>query len=555
MKPLISKQHFLSSTESGSSWAVAKRWFSDCATEHRLCAQKRNEFLPTRLIDISTHTDILPRLLETSEIVSGIKYATLSHCWGKHMPKRLQQDNLLSMKTKIVFSELSKTFKDAMRITKYLGLRYIWIDSLCIIQDSKEDWQREASLMSKVYTNSACNISATGASDGSIGLFFDRNPLAIQPFRARFLGNQAKGSFYLVNPSLWADEVDYSPLNRRAWVVQERLLSPCNLHFGSTQVYWECRQRLACEAYPVALPSAFELLDCYRLDPEGGGARIRESHGLHPDSSLDNYTLWGYIVATYTKGELSFESDKLVAISGIAEQMHKVLGDQYLAGLWRNHLADQLLWVAEYGRERTRKSKRSHEYLAPTWSWASIDGEISRLGYISYTDDRGIMIDILTVRVDLATASPFGQITGAFLQVRGKLAKAVMYVSTEPGGVWSLGVHCKTLCKADFHIFQDVALEEGTEISADLFDNLYCLPIRNPAVYPAGDFGIRGLLLQATGKRNGEFRRFGVFSVFYQKDDVLLTNACEYFDSQAESCGLEYSSDDNGGYKYIITIV
>jgi hypothetical protein len=86
-------------------------------------------------------------------------------------------------------------------------------------------------------------------------------------------------------------------------------------------------------------------------------------------------------------------------------------------GKWYENILtlNYLLWVAEYGRERTRESKRSYEYLAPTWSWASIDGEISRLGYISYTDDRGIMIDILTVRVDLATASPFGQITGAFL--------------------------------------------------------------------------------------------------------------------------------------------
>jgi hypothetical protein len=471
------------------------------------------------------------------------------------MPKKLQQDNLLSMKTKIEFSELSKTFQDAMQITKYLDLRYIWVDSLCIIQDSKEDWQREAGLMGQVYTNSACNISATGASDGSVGLFFDRNPLVIQPFRARFHGSQANGSFYLVNPSLWADGVDYSPLNCRAWVVQERLLSPCNLHFGSTQVYWECRQRLACEAYPVALPETFELSDCYRLDPEGGGARIRESHGLQADSSLDNYTLWGYIATTYTKRELSFESDKLVAISGIAEQMQKGLGDQYLAGLWRNHLADQLLWTAEYGRERTRKSTRPHEYRAPTWSWASIDGEIGRLGHIRYSDDRGIMIDILAARVDLATASPFGQITGAFLQVKGKLAKAAMYVSTEPGSIWSFGVYVKTLCKADFHVFQDVAFEQGTEISADFFDNLYCLPVRSPTVYPAGDFGIRGLLLQATGKRAGEFKRFGAFSVFYQKDDMLLANACEYFDSQAESCGFEYSSDDEGGYKYIITIV
>jgi Heterokaryon incompatibility protein (HET) len=246
--------------------------------------------------------------------------------------------------------------------------RLLKVGQFCIIQDSKEDWQREAGLMSQVYTNSACNISATSASDGSVGLFFDRNPLIIQPFRTRFHGSQVNGSFYLVNLSLWADGVDYSALNRRAWVVQERLLSPCNLHFGSTQVYWECRQHLACEAYLMALPEIFELGDCYGLDPDGGGAHIRESHGLQPDSALDNYTLWGHIVATYTKGELSFGSDKLVAISGIAEQMQKVLGDQYLARLWRNHLADQLLWTAEYGRERTKKSTRQHDYRAPTWS-------------------------------------------------------------------------------------------------------------------------------------------------------------------------------------------
>jgi Heterokaryon incompatibility protein (HET) len=132
------------------------------------------------------------------------------------MPKKLQQDNLLSMKAKIKFSELPKAFQDAMQITKYLGLRYIWIDSLCIIQDSKEDRQREAGLMGQVYSDGGCNISATGASDGSIGLVFDRNPLVIQPFRTRFHGSQVNGSFYPVNASLWADGVDYSPLNRRA---------------------------------------------------------------------------------------------------------------------------------------------------------------------------------------------------------------------------------------------------------------------------------------------------------------------------------------------------
>ena len=97
------------------------------------------------------------------------------------MPKKLLQYNILSMKDRIELSDLSKTFQDAMKVAQYLGLRYIWIDSLCIIQDSKEDWQKEAGLMGQVYSNSVCKISATGASDGSKGLFFDRHPLAIRP--------------------------------------------------------------------------------------------------------------------------------------------------------------------------------------------------------------------------------------------------------------------------------------------------------------------------------------------------------------------------------------
>ena len=469
------------------------------------------------------------------------------------MPKKLLQDNILSMKDRIELSDLSKTFQDAMKIAQYLGLRYIWIDSLCIIQDSKEDWQKEAGLMGQVYSNSVCNISATGASDSSKGLFFDRHPLAIRPFRARVDGAQVKGSYYLFNPRLWADGVDDAPLNRRAWVVQERLLSPCNLHFGSTQIYWECRQRLACEAYPAVLPKTLEPNDSNKLDT-GRGARIRDSRGLPADPSLDNYTLWGSIVATYTKGALSFESDKLVALSGIASQLQKVLGDQYLAGLWRNHFADQLLWTAEYALTRSRKSTRPHDYRAPSWSWAAIDGEIDRLGHIRYSDGRGIMVDVLAVRVDLASADPFGQITGAFLQVKGKLAKAAMYVSAQHGN-WSFGVYAGTLLKVDFHVHQDVAFEEGTWISADSLNNLYCLPVRNPTVYPAGDFGVRGLLLQPTGNRAGEFRRFGAFSVLYQKDDALIARACEYFDGQAEKCGLEYSDGGENGYKYTITIV
>jgi hypothetical protein len=178
LEPLIKERHLSSSTASASSWTVAKQWLNECTTEHRLCARKKNASLPTRLIDIGVSTTISPRLCETSEVASCTKYATLSHCWGQYMPKKLLQDSFLSMKNRIELSDLSKTFQDVMKIAQYLGVRYIWIDSLCIIQDSQEDWQKESGLMGQVYSNSVCNISATGASDGSKGLFFDRHPLA-----------------------------------------------------------------------------------------------------------------------------------------------------------------------------------------------------------------------------------------------------------------------------------------------------------------------------------------------------------------------------------------
>lgn len=113
----------------------------------------------------------------------------------------------------------------------------------------------------------------------------------------------------------------------------------------------------------------------------------------------------------------------------------------------------------------------------------------------------------------------------------------------------SFRVFVNTLCKADFHVFQDVTFEEDTEISADFFDNLYCLPVRSPTVYPAGYCGIRGLLPHAPGKR------FRAFSVFYQKDDMPLASTCEHFHSQAESSGFENFKGDGGGHKYVITIV
>ncbi len=141
----------------------------------------------------------------------SVSYLTLSHCWGSFMPKRLLKSTLEPMKRSIRFDELSKTFQDALAVTRQLGMRYIWIDSLCIIQDSDEDWRRESAQMGHIYASSHCNLAATSAADGSEGLFFDRDTLPLQPLRVEV----GPKTFNVVHNALWGRNVESAPLNRR----------------------------------------------------------------------------------------------------------------------------------------------------------------------------------------------------------------------------------------------------------------------------------------------------------------------------------------------------
>jgi hypothetical protein len=144
------------------------------------------------------------------------------------------------MREEIDFSQLPKTFQDAIKFTRAYGARFLWIDSLCIIQDSISDWQQESARMGDKYKNALCNIAATAASDGRVGCFFNRNPLLVQNFRLHidsFRGHPSTTGLYgFVDGNFWGRNVDNAPLNRRAWVLQEQFLSPRILHCGKNQL-------------------------------------------------------------------------------------------------------------------------------------------------------------------------------------------------------------------------------------------------------------------------------------------------------------------------------
>jgi hypothetical protein len=467
------------------------------------------------------------------------------------MPTRLLDQNLLAMKHSIVLGELPQTFQDALAFTRELGMRYIWIDSLCIIQNSEEDWQRESAQMCQIYSNSFCNLAATSARDGSEGLFRRRDTRLLQSLPVRVGGMKHN----VVDYDMWERQVEAAPLNRRAWVCQERILSPRSLHFSSTQVFWECNGSVACESFPLGLPSRIgrsskrginRIINRVLEVPPNLPETPNSPNDPQPIASA--YEAWYYIVEVYSKAALTFETDKLVAIGGIAAILQPILHDSYLAGLWRRHLAGDLLWRCNYPYES--KPKR---YLAPSWSWASINDPIEHKFFFG-TREEDTLIKIKSAEVELETANVFGQVKGGSICLEGKLfrMKHDFDGETDHYMIWADCLITSELVQ--MYILPDTRVRNsnGAEVSPR-HDDWYCLPIiAGPRFSEIRD--LSGLLLEASDNV-GEFRRSGVFYWLRGKNLKAAQTGMQCFDARAEDSGLEYSDDGKGGYKYTITII
>ncbi|KAH8687965.1 heterokaryon incompatibility protein-domain-containing protein, partial [Tricladium varicosporioides] len=333
------------------------RTHSECFAMQTVAATR--DILPTRLLDLkNVAQDHQLRLVATKDLPHDTIYTTLSHCWGGQCGLRLTVGSLPMLEAGFAKGCLPETFRDAVSVTVDLGIRYLWIDALCIIQDSvdDQDWSREASIMGDVYANSYITLAATTSPNSAGGLLHRRNPLAVLP--CRLTAN------FVIGSSKWACDQYQKPLIDRAWAFQEWLLSRRLIHFSDDQVRWECYCLAASEAYPEGLDEdALEyqgtptksIISCLRNEPE-----CRQG-------------LWERIRTEYSEKALTKPSDRLTAFSGIARMVHKVLGSppqDYLAGLWKPELLQELLWT-RYEEECQPRS--TNQYIAPTWSWASLN--------------------------------------------------------------------------------------------------------------------------------------------------------------------------------------
>lgn len=308
------------------------------------------------------------------------------------MPHTLMSSNIEDLIVHGVHeSLLGRTFKDAVKVAHELGLRYLWIDSFCIIQDDSKDWLHESSQMHKVYGNSACNIAATSARDGSAGCFRRRNPSAIGPLKLEFANVEGRKTrvsshmdekhvsedqdgnkiLFLTDAEMWLSRFEQEPLNERAWVVQERMLSPRVLHYDRDQIAWECNQLTACERYPMGLGPLISKGSPLRrrLDPELRMAQEDEIPGF----ALQD--IWKPVVEAYTLTAITKPIDRLIALYGVGIMIQEACGWEYVAGMFPGkNLVSQLLWRASgVGSAPRRPDKR----IAPSWSWASIEGGAS----------------------------------------------------------------------------------------------------------------------------------------------------------------------------------
>lgn len=396
---------------------MCKRWSS-------------NVNLPTRVLHIgSEHQQ--PRLVESAGRTG--RYAALSHCWGKAQPLTTTSGNFSEHLIAIQLDRLPKTFREAVLLARRLDLQYIWIDSLCIIQDSKADWDTESSKMAEVYAGATVTLAATSAKDGREGLFVAKAAWnkAVSFSVANSQGEQT--TVYI--RSARDDHHDISqgslfksqPLSCRGWVLQERLLSKRILMFTSCELVFDCQTLLWCECGQFPFRSEMysnetksqaawgpwrtlfthTLLDIFpwaRDHPPPLIGRAVKGFVQYAENSLtgrqeeDEAWHWQQIVESYTNRCLTFDRDTLPALSGIAKLLQARLHDRYLAGLWRRDIHKQLLWskspstwsftAEEFELLQSLpddhinqlylpyRPRRTAEYAAPSWSWASVRGAV-----------------------------------------------------------------------------------------------------------------------------------------------------------------------------------
>lgn len=419
----------------------------------------------------------------------------------------------------IMVSCLPQTHRDAVQLTRELGVRYLWIDSICIIQDDTEDWERESARMVSIYANSYLTIAASNGSDSHQGIFTEILPRRYVPIDLKLgdyhgqalafscpLQEEASCVEHYGNGMHDPTRVRYitlpkEPLSGRGWTLQERVLSHRTLVYSHYQTFFECSEGYRGED-GLFLKTRFETIH-------------EKSDKRNTSSKEEKLQSWYRLLQLYGKRSLSRASDTLPAISGLAAIFATRLDDQYVAGLWRSDMIRGLCW-SWYSYCRRRR-----EYRAPSWSWASVDTFVD--GDFNSTFHE--LATILEVDITPKGANPYGEVLEGKIRISAPLKRLYppekgrrLTIDDFRSGLWLKFHPDESQDSAICGHFDFDASTEGDPQVAAIFlreieeRELYALILRDLTESSDRDWPVRGLIV-AKMKEREEYQRFGYMTI------------------------------------------
>ncbi|KFY28819.1 hypothetical protein V493_02745 [Pseudogymnoascus sp. VKM F-4281 (FW-2241)] len=407
--------------DSDEGFAMVSTWFKECIEKHphtcrlpgNLTGTEVAEF-PTRLLDVGAAGDLQIRLIDSRGMTG--QYAALSHRWPLNPMEHFKTTTLLldQRKAGITIDAMPLNFQDAVKVTRKLGIQYLWIDSLCIIQDNTDDWECESAVMGQVYNHSTVTIRAAPARTGTPPKQYTRgflsrstgitdSPTVEIPYRKR--NGELAGSWFMQPDKYF--HIGKWDLHTRGWVLQEEQLARRSITYYGDKVSWLCKLSTSMTSEPqrgeVYSPEYVK---------NAGSMEIEDFNGY-----------WLDIAFMYSMRHLTFETDRFPALSGLATYFSKRLGKQYYAGIFSGGIAHGLLWCAVTPGILSRRDVTG--YVGPSWSWMSVNGRITFKGRGGDDESVSALGDV-TFKLTPHGRDPNGTLKDGQMQLTGNIKSVTM---------------------------------------------------------------------------------------------------------------------------------
>lgn len=514
-------------------------------------------YVPTRLIDVKLGSTEDPCLVITSETIgpgTPVKYAALSYCWGSKADAATQLKTetatLQSRKSGIPIQSMPKIMRDAVATCRVLSIGYIWIDALCIIQDSDDDWARESAMMGSVYQGAFTTICALSSPSCHQG-FLTRESNRLRVGFQSEVDPGISGSYTIIDRGVCTFEggILGSPLtqdlgssswDQRAWVFQEKELSKRLILFGHRMLHYRCGiSELSENGFGFRTNPMF---------PQSLSDVLEKASG-HPQREWILYDIFRTFSTDYAPRQLTFARDRLPAISGLAKPVFEGTGDQYLAGLWAKDLHVGLIWhipeAPDGSLQECLDRCRAAASETPSWTWASRRGFFDpSVGNFVLTDERHARPEFTLMSASTITksANPFGAVSGGKITVRGRVMALPSDLAAEGRGmfihrVWRVqsGASHAAHCQLDWDVAGSDSIPAG---------KLLLLLISSSCNGSSASPSLAGSDVDSPGSSgDGNARTAGGHDGGYE-----VLEEAEEGDEEEES--EEYEGEDDGGEAY-----